>query len=208
MNSDVARVIAHLDKLSLSQQHELDELNAKGASFVRAAAGRLLLDVGPAVGRFLNQLVRLADAKIVVEIGASSGYSSLWLAEALRSTGGRLFSIEPDQQKQSEQQANLVEAGLVDYVQQVPGQASSVIGSLPAPFDLVLIDHWKDLYISDFDLVWPRMRRGGLVVADNIVKPEATRGLMRAYIEHVTTLAGGNSITVNIGNGVELTCRA
>lgn len=207
MNDRVKSVIDSLTRRSEDEQRELAELNARGAQYVRAAAPRLMLDVGPEVGQLLNMLTRACHAKVVVEVGASVGYSSLWLAEAVQFTGGKVFSIEPDLNKQQEQREHLRAAGLLDFVELVAGDARDVIPNLPQPFDLVLIDHWKDLYVREFDLVWPRMRRGGLVIADNILHPAATLDAMRAYVQHARAHAPDLSLTLDVGNGIEITTR-
>ncbi|MFL6622403.1 MAG: O-methyltransferase [Sulfurifustaceae bacterium] len=207
MDARVKNVIDKLTQRSRSEQEELIALNALGARFVREAAPRLMLDVGPEVGQLLNMLTRALNAKVIVEVGGSVGYSTIWFAEAAQRTGGRVFSIEPNRDKQREQREHLSAAGLLDYVELVAGDAGEVLRDLPEPFDLVLIDHWKDLYIREFDLAWPRMRRGGLVIADNILRPAATLEAMRAYVQHVRNVAPELSLTVDIGNGIEITTR-
>jgi len=89
----------------------------------------------------------------------------------------------------------------------IHGSADAVVRELPGPFDIVLIDHWKDLYIREFDLVWPKVRPGGAVVADNILVPAATADRMRAYVEHVRNVPGACSLTLPLGDGVEVTTR-
>jgi len=207
MDSRVTAVIDRLTRRSQSEQEELAELNRRGAPFVREAAPRLMLDVGGEVGRLLNMLTRACNAKVVVEIGGSVGYSTLWFAEAARTTGGTVFSIEPDPLKRRQQEENLRAAGLLEHVSMIDGDARDVISDLPRPFDLVLIDHWKDLYIREFDQVWPRMRKGGLVIADNILRPDATLDRMKAYVAHVRSVAPDLSMTLDVGAGIEITTR-
>jgi predicted O-methyltransferase YrrM len=204
----VAAVLKDLEARSVAERMELEALNQRGAALVRQAAGRLMLDVGPAVGLLLNLVVRALRGQRIVEIGGSVGYSTIWLAEAARATGGTVFSIEFDQGKQREQRQNLEAAGLLGQVEQLFGDAAQLLPSLPGPFDLVLIDHWKDVYVREFDLVWPKMRSGGLVVADNILRPAATAELMRAYVAHVRASTQSRSMTLDVGQGIELTCHA
>jgi predicted O-methyltransferase YrrM len=203
----VQQTLTALEERSRRERPELDGLNAQGAAATRAAAPRLMLDVGPDVGRLLNLLARILAARHIVEVGGSSGYSTVWLAEAVASSGGRVTSIEIDSGKAAEQRENLAAAGLLDHVDLVVDDSGSVIPRLAEPVDLVLIDHWKDLYIRDFDLVWPKVRPGGVVVADNILLPEATRARLQAYVEHVRSVPGAVSYTVAVGDGVEITHR-
>lgn len=200
--------LTRLEARSAAEHEELAALNRRGAGFVRQAAPHLMLDVGPDVGQLLNLLVRSGRARRIVEIGGSVGYSTIWLAEAARSTGGSVVSIEFDRGKSREQRDNLEAAQVLGQVHQRCGDAAQVLPGLPGPFDLVLIDHWKDVYVREFDLVWPKMRRGGLVVADNVLRPAATAEVMRAYISHVRAAPGSRSMTLDVGQGIELTCRA
>jgi predicted O-methyltransferase YrrM len=167
-----------------------------------------MLDVGPDVARLLAVLVRGRSKPTVVELGSSVGYSTIWLADAARATGGRVFSIEPDAGKVAQARANLAEAGLADYAEIIEGTASDGLARLPGPYDVVVIDHWKDLYIPDFDLAWQRVAPGGMVVADNILVPQATRDLMQKYVDHVRGVPGAWSQTVPLGDGLEITVRS
>lgn len=209
LTSTAARdVLARLEDRSDSERSELDALNALGAAHTRAAAPRLMLDVGPAVGRLLNTLVRVTQARRVVEIGGSVGYSTIWLAEAAAETGGEVVSIEKDSGKAKELTQNVGEAGLLEHVRVICESADGVLPGLPGPFDLVLIDHWKDRYVREFDLAWPKVRVGGVVVADNILLPRATAPQMEAYVQHVRGLPDARSHTIPLGDGVEITVRA
>lgn len=201
----VQQVLTELEERSQRERPELDALNAQGAGATRAAAPRLMLDVGPDVGRLLNLLARLLDASRILEIGGSTGYSTVWLAEAAAATGGTVLSIELDPDKSAEQRRNLEEAGLAEHVELVVGDASEVVRDLEPGVDLVLIDHWKDVYVREFDLVWPKVRPGGIVVADNILEPEATLAQMQAYVAHVQQAPGAASFTIDVGDGIEIT---
>lgn len=207
MESRIAAVLGRLEERSKREQQELTELNMKGARFVREAAGSFMLDVGPDVGRLLGCLARSMGARQVVEIGGSVGYSTLWLAEAMHDTGGRVTTFEIDADKVRQMRQNLSEAGLLEYVEILHEDASQRLPFMAGPFDLVLIDHWKDIYVRDFDLVWPKVRKGGLVVADNILAPAATLEQMRAYVAHVQSRPGARSVTLSVGQGIELTQR-
>jgi predicted O-methyltransferase YrrM len=205
--STAASVLATLEERSRREQAELDRLNQIGAAATRAAAPGLMLDVGPDVGRLLNALVRIVGAKQVLEIGGSVGYSTIWLADAAAAVGGRVVSVEPDPGKAEQLRYNITAAGLADHVEVMQEDVADVIPRLSGELDLVLIDHWKDLYVREFDAVWPRIRTGGVVVADNVLLPEATRPRMQAYQEHVRAAPGAYSLTLPLGDGVELTWR-
>ncbi|MFI5781677.1 O-methyltransferase [Nocardia sp. NPDC051570] len=207
MTPEMSRVLTRLEHRSNSERAELNRLNDAGPSHTRAAAGQLMLDVGPDVGRLLAVLVRSRTKPTVVELGGSVGYSTIWLADAVRAAGGRVYSIEPDAGKVAQARANLADAGLAAYVEVIEGTAAETLPRLPGPYDVVIIDHWKDLYIPDFDLAWTRVAEGGVVVADNILEPQATRDVMARYVDHVRAVPGAWSQTLPLGDGVEITMR-
>ena len=133
------------------------------------AADKELLAVSEEDGRFLRVLVATRGAKSVLEIGAASGYSAIWLGLGARETGGRVVAIEYDARRAREAAANVKKAGMDDVVRVVQGDAFKEIPKLPGTFDLVFLDAWKPDYKKFFDLVYPRLTPGGVFVAHNVV---------------------------------------
>ncbi|MBO0917126.1 class I SAM-dependent methyltransferase [Streptomyces laculatispora] len=203
----IESVLAELEARSRKEQQELEVLRAAGGTALRERAGSFMLDVGPEVGLFLNTLVRVAGARTVVEIGGSVGYSTVWLAEAVRATGGRLHSIEVDRQKQEEQRAYLTAAGLDAYVELTSREAPELVPSLSAPVDLVLLDHWKELYVRDFDACWPALRPGGVIVADNVLMPRKNAEVIARYRHHLSGIPDAQSQMLALGDGLEVTTK-
>jgi predicted O-methyltransferase YrrM len=202
----VGGVLRALEARSQREQRELEALRLRGGSALRDRATDLMLDVGPDVGLFLNLLVRAMGAVTVVEVGGSVGYSTVWLAEAVRSTGGTLYSIEVDVGKQAQQRANVEAAGLASVVELTATEAPDLLPTLPT-VDLVLLDHWKELYVRDFDACWPRLRRGGVVAADNILLPAKNATLIARYHRHVAGQPDARTLTLPLGDGVEVTTK-
>ena len=120
-------------------------------------------------GRFLRLLVATGHTQRALEIGGASGYSAIWIGLGLRETGGRLVSIEYDPARAKEAAANVAKAGFSDIVQVVSGDAFKEIPKLQGQFDFVFLDAWKRDYQRFFDLVFPRMPRGSLFVAHNVI---------------------------------------
>jgi predicted O-methyltransferase YrrM len=133
------------------------------------AADKGQLAVSEEDGRFLRVLVAARGAKSVLEIGAASGYSAIWLGLGARESGGRVVAIEYDPQRAKEAAANVRKAGLDDVVRVVHGDGFKEIPKIPGAFDLVFLDAWKPDYKKFFDLVFPRVNTGGLFVAHNVV---------------------------------------
>lgn len=147
------------------------------------AADKGQLAVSEEDGRFLRALVASTNAKRVLEIGAASGYSGIWVGLGLRETGGRLVTIEYDPARAREAAANIKAAGLADIVQVIPGDAFAQIPKLEGSFDLVFLDAWKPDYKRFFDLVFPRVTPGGLFLAHNVINKKSEMGDFLAAIE-------------------------
>ena len=120
-------------------------------------------------GRFLRVLIAARGAKRALEIGGASGYSAIWMGMGLRDTGGRLVTIEYDAARAKELAENVRRAGLSDVVEVVSGDAFEQIPKVSGNFDFVFLDAWKKDYKRFFDLVYPRLDRGGLFIAHNVV---------------------------------------
>jgi len=120
-------------------------------------------------GRFLRLLVATGRTQRALEIGGASGYSAIWIGLGLRETGGRLVTIEYDPARAKEAAANVAKAGFSDIVQVVSGDAFKEIPKLQGQFDFVFLDAWKRDYQRFFDLVFPRMPKGSLFVAHNVI---------------------------------------
>jgi caffeoyl-CoA O-methyltransferase len=127
-------------------------------------------------GRFLRVMVAATGAKHVLEIGGASGYSAIWMAMGLRDTGGRLVTIEYDPGRAKELAANIQRAGMSDIVQVVAGDAFQQIPKIAGGFDLVFLDAWKKDYKRFFELVYPRLNKGGLFLAHNVVNKRSEMG--------------------------------
>jgi predicted O-methyltransferase YrrM len=133
------------------------------------AADKGLLAVSEEDGRFLRVLVAAREAKSVLEIGAASGYSGIWLGLGARESGGRVVAIEYDGTRAGEAAENIRKAGLGDVVRVVSGDAFVEIPRLSGTFDFVFLDAWKPDYKRFFDLVFPRLNPGGVFAAHNVV---------------------------------------
>lgn len=136
-------------------------------------------------GRFLRVLVAARSAKTVLEIGAASGYSGIWLGLGARESGGRVVAVEYDTRRAKEAASNIRAAGMDDVVQVVHGDAFAVIPRLPGTFDFVFLDAWKPDYKKFFDMVFPRLTPGGVFVAHNVVnKRDEMQPFLGTILKH------------------------
>ena len=164
----------------------------------------MLLPVGRAAGTLLNLLIKEAGARRILEVGSSYGYSTTWLAEAARAVGGRVTSLELQAFKAEYAREQLASVGLAGVVDFKIGDALNTLAALPGPFDFVLIDLWKNLYVPVFELLYPKLAPGALIVADNMLEPESAREQARAYRSRVRAAADVTSVLLPVGNGLEI----
>ena len=173
---------------ALSAQHAASSgaLTPQIESVLRTikAADKGLLAVSEEDGRFLRVLVAARGAKSILEIGAASGYSGIWLGLGARETGGRVVAIEYDPQRAKEAADNVRKAGVGDVVRVIHGDAFAEIPKLPGTFDLVFLDAWKPDYKKFFDMVYPRLNAGGVFVAHNVVNKKSE---MEPFLRTVQT---------------------
>ncbi len=165
-------------------------------------ADRGMLAVSEEDGRFLRVLAATGRAKRALEIGGASGYSAIWIGLGLRETGGRLVTIEYDPVRAKEAADNVRRAGLADIVQVVHGDAFKEIPKLAGTFDFVFLDAWKRDYKRFFDMVYPRLDRGGLFLAHNVVNKRSEMGDFLAAIEQAPDVL--TAIVTPSGEGISI----
>jgi len=123
---------------------------------------------GHVQGKLLEMISKLMAPSRILEIGTMTGYSTVCLAKGLRE-GGFLHSIEKREQDALRAVENISRAGLADRVKVHTGDAKEIIPMLSETWDLVFIDADKTGYIDYFNLVFPSIRKGGLMIADNVL---------------------------------------
>ncbi|MGH8217292.1 MAG: O-methyltransferase [Steroidobacteraceae bacterium] len=197
LDDRVERVLAEYDARSAAERRLHDE--GWDADDRR---DRLLLRVGPETGRLINILIKGAGARRILEIGTSYGYSTVWLAEAARATGGCVATLDLAKHKQDYAREMLARAGLAEHVQWHAGDALELLRKLPGPFDFALIDLWKDLYVPCFELVAPKLAARAIVVADNMLYPPQALADAAAYRARVRRQTGMQSVLLEVGSGI------
>jgi len=169
-----------------------------------ARRDEFLISVGPATGQLISILAKSIKAKTLLELGTSYGYSTIWLAEAARATQGRLITVDNAANKQNYARGMLARAGLTSHVEFRLGDALDVVDALKGPFDFVLVDLWKELYVDCFDLFYPKLSHGAIIAADNMILPENYREEALRYRKHVRSRPPIDSVLVPVGSGVEI----
>jgi len=148
-------------------------------------------------GEFLRNLIIERDYKKVLEIGTSIGYSGIWLASALRETGGKLYTIESKEQRYDIATKNFAQAGVDDIVQQLKGHAPDV--EIPDMIDMLFLDATKFEYKYYISTYLFHMKKGGIIVADNALSHAKELSEYRDYIFSNPQL---NSRLEEIGTGL------
>ena len=178
--------------------------NSLSEQEVRQRLDEFLLPVGRATGTLINLLVREAEARRVLEVGSSYGYSTIWLAEAARAIGGKVISLELRAAKTEYARAQLATAQLERFVEFRVGDALASLAALSGPFDFVLLDLWKDLYVPVFEQLYPKLAAGAIIVADNMLYPETSRAHVEAYRKRLRAAPEMTSVLLAVGNGLEV----
>jgi predicted O-methyltransferase YrrM len=163
-----------------------------------------LLSVGTEMGIFLNTLIKSAKPKTILECGTSYGYSTIWLAEAAKTYGGHIITLENAPEKATYAQEHIKKAGLSDFVSFKVGDALESISQITEGVDFVLLDIWKELYIPCFDLFYPKLNKTAWVLADNMLFPPHHRPEAEAYRTRIRETMAFDSVLLPIGSGIEM----
>jgi len=182
------------DERILQVLKELEEL--EGSPDLEEELWRIPFETG----QLFNLILRHSGAKRILEVGTSSGYSTLFLADAARANGGRVYTCELSPFKVNLARSVFEKAGVSEHVEVVQGNALETIESLEGPWDFVFLDGQKDEYMFYLASLWPKLRKGALVVADNTLSHEGVLGI-EAYKFTVDLLDDASSVNVPIGSG-------
>ncbi|MBL4624558.1 MAG: O-methyltransferase [Flavobacteriales bacterium] len=153
-------VVANSEKESQILQELARETGLKAVN-PRMLAGHLQ-------GRTLSMLSHMIQPTTILEIGTFTGYSAICLAEGLVENG-KIITIDINEELENFAKKYFVKAGIDDVVEQRIGDAIQIIPELNEKFDLVFIDADKTNYANYFDLVFPKLRNGGYIIADNVL---------------------------------------
>jgi len=188
---------------------------APGAAGLDARVSRFLsearsswsdLNVPSEDGKILHDLVVQGRFRRILEIGTSTGHSTIWLAWAAAKTGGKVITIEIDRERHLRAVANFKKAGVTAYIDARLGDAHDVVPSLAGPFDFVFCDADKEWYLRYFRDLEPKIPLHGCFTVHNALWRGDT-GIQR-FLEH----ARGNArfrttIEVGSGDGISVSCR-
>jgi predicted O-methyltransferase YrrM len=154
----------------LSQElKENPELDKKVLEFLEEHDGDWHdMNVPASDGQLLHDLIVKNKYKLAVEIGTSTGHSGIWMAWALSKTGGKLITIEIDEDRHAEAVKNFAEAGVTKYIDPRLADAHELVKELEGPIDFVFSDADKGWYTNYFIELAPKLSIGGCFTAHNV----------------------------------------
>jgi len=203
-NEKIQNVLSRLEKDIDYEEMHRDEIPSE----------KRLNCISKNIGTFYNIMLKSINAKKILEIGMSVGYSGLWFADAIMSNtqDGQIITIDREQFKIDSATRNFEEAGVSSLIKIRKGEARKILHEIKEEFgenyfDFIFIDADKESYIEYFDLCLPLIRKGGIIAADNILFPERFNEMMADYLSHVRTNPNVQSVTVPIDNGEEVTIK-
>lgn len=202
-NPAVDQVFAEYEKRNTAERARAASLGG----MLREHRDEFLLPVGREVGWLLHSLILAKRPARVLELGTSYGYSTLFLADAVTQVGGTLITMELADYKQAAARAMIEKAGLSAVVDFRLGDAVALIDADAGPFDLVLLDIWKDLYVPCLRAFYPKLADEGIIAADNMIEPAMVREDARKYRAAVASLPDMQTTLLPIGSGIELSVK-
>jgi predicted O-methyltransferase YrrM len=182
------------------------ELDKKVETFLKSKKNQWHdLNVPASDGEILYDIILENGYTKGLEIGTSTGHSSIWMAWAFSKTGGKLITVEIDEGRHKEALANFKEAGLSEYIDARLANAHELVKELPGPFDFVFSDADKGWYTNYFKDVDPKLESGGCFTAHNI-SPPGTRGISGTiqFLEYVLALSTYSTTVDNSGGGLSI----
>jgi len=156
-------------------------------------------------GQILHDLVVKGRHTRALEIGTSTGHSSIWIAWGLSRTGGKLTTIEIDPSRHAEALGNFEEAGVASYVDARLADAHELVKQLPGPFDFVFSDADKGWYLQYFKDVDPKLVVGGCFTAHNVRR--GGWGGTADFLAHVERLPNYRTTVLADGAGLSISCK-
>ena len=166
-------------------QTATETLDAKVEAFLRKHKGGWHdLNVPYEDGKTLHDIVVSHHYTSALEIGTSTGHSTIWLAWAMSKTGGKVTTIELNEDRHKEALKNIEEAGLSSFVDARLGNAHDVVKQLPGPFDFIFSDadkNWYKQYFIDLD---PKLKSGGCYTTHNVIDGQASEDYLNFVKTH------------------------
>lgn len=164
-----------------------------------------MLNITPDTGSFLSLIIQAVGAKRVLEIGTSDGYSTVWIADALRPGGGKVVTIEASNRKAMLARRNFEKSGLSENIDsRLEDVRVFLRGQVDQSFDLIFLDAERPQYVSYWREIDRVLKEGGLLIVDNALSPRPDELVdffklivdSRRYVSQVLRLGNGEMLAL------------
>lgn len=155
-------------------------------------------------GQTLHDIVLENGYTRALEIGTSTGHSSIWIAWALSKTGGRLITIDIDAERRSEALQNFEQAGLSEFIDSRLGDAHELLPALEGPFDFVFSDADKGWYKNYLIALLPKLQVGGCYTTHNVSRSGWFRRGGGDYLDYLLSLSNLETTVDDRGGGLAI----
>ncbi|RPI41223.1 MAG: methyltransferase domain-containing protein [Bacteroidetes bacterium] len=198
-----AMLVALVSVFCHAQPGDRAEVDRKVRDFLESRAGQWYdMNVPTNDGRLLYDIIVEKGYRNALEIGTSTGHSTIWIAWALSKTGGKVITIEIDESRYREALDNFKKAGLEDYIDARLADAHELVPELEGPFDFVFSDADKAWYRNYFLAVDPKLEVNGCYTTHNV--SDRPGGWSRDYLEFLRGLDHYETSVNNEGNGLAI----
>ena len=213
--SRIIKVLTMLEKQSALERSGITKISHEDS----------MLAITSDTGKFFSILLSSMNAKKILEVGTSVGYSTLWIAYSLYQnkvnsllSKTNIITIDNNPLKIMKAATNFKDAGVSEIIEIIEGNAIEVLKQLSNNinensddqsqyFDFIFLDADKENLPEYFDLAISIVKKGGIIVTDNVLYPEEYRAIMFKYIEHIRKKDFVQSVTVPIGHGEEVSLK-
>ena len=203
-------------KISIVLKRLESKSNYEEKNFDKIPHDERILAITKDTGIFYNTILRMQKPKRILEIGTSTGYSSLWFADAVLGLKTEILTIEQSQKKIDMATRNFKSAGVSKIIQIKQGNAKDVLNQMLKEFrknksrkyfDFVFIDADKEEYGFYFDASLKMLKRGGIIAADNIIYPKRFQTYIKKYMDYVYAKKNIQTSIIPIGNGQQISIK-
>lgn len=206
MNKKIARILTELEKNS---QHELK-------NYHKISHDERMLAITKDTGIFYNTLLKIQKPKRILEIGTSTGYSTLWFVDAILDQNSEIFTIEQNPKKIKIATKNFQKAGVSKIIKIVQGNAKEILNQMLKEFkesktknyfDFIFIDADKEQYSYYFEMGLQILKKDGIIAADNIIYPKRFGKYIKKYLAHINKKKNIQTVIIPVGNGQQISLK-
>ena len=193
MNKNILTVLHKIHQMDMEDRAERKSGKSKSIE-------NSIWALHPDTAKLLNILIKWKKPELVIELGCSHGYSTIWIAEAVKTYGGKLLSIENNKYVAEIARKNVKNAGLSESVEFLIGDCLNELKLLNIQSDFIFCDIWDALYTKALPLIIPVVNKNGIIAFDNVSRTNSNLEKSE-FIKLINKTPEIESINIGIGNG-------